>query len=139
MDVQAINAALISEFRANHGRLSGRFENSAILLLTTTGARTGRVHTTPVMYTRYEGKLLVYASNAGAPKPPDWYANLRAHPRVTVELGAEKFEALARVTEGDERERLFAATLRDFPFFAGHEAQAGRPIPVVALGRIVTN
>jgi deazaflavin-dependent oxidoreductase (nitroreductase family) len=139
MDVKAINAALIEEFRANHGALTGRFENSAILLLTTTGARTGRIHTTPMMYTRYEEKLLVYASNAGAPKPPDWYANLRAHPRVTVEIGPERYEATARVTQGAERERLFTRTLEDYPFFAEHQEQAGRQIPVVALDKLVTN
>jgi deazaflavin-dependent oxidoreductase (nitroreductase family) len=139
MDVKAINAALIEEFRANHGALTGRFENSSIVLLTTTGAKTGRIHTTPVMYTRHEGKLLVYASNAGAPKPPDWYANLLAHPQVTVEIGPERYEASARVTQGAERERLFTRTLEDYPFFAEHEKQAGRQIPVVALDRLVTN
>jgi len=85
-EMQESNRALVEEFRATHGKLSGRFENSPILLLTTTGRRTGRRHTTPMMYTRDGDRLLVYASNAGAVKPPDWYLNL-------------------------QRERLFARTL----------------------------
>src|SRR5215207_6671146 len=109
-EMQESNRALVEEFRATHGKLSGRFENSPILLLTTTGRRTGRRHTTPMMYTRDGDRLLVYASNAGAVKPPDWYLNL-------------------------QRERLFARTLVNYPFFADHERHAGRQIPVVALER----
>jgi len=134
-DLRDFNSHLIEEFRANDGRLSGRFENSPILLLTTTGARTGLGHTTPMMYRLDGDRLLVFASNAGAVKPPDWFFNLSANPKVTVEIGEETFEALAVVTEGEERDRLFAETVASYPFFADHQREAGRDIPVVAIER----
>jgi deazaflavin-dependent oxidoreductase (nitroreductase family) len=130
------NRQLIEEFRVHKGELSGRFEGSPILLLTTAGARSGIHHTTPMMYRRDGERLLVFASNAGARKVPDWFHNLVAHPDVTVEIGPDTYEATAVVTEGDERERLFAETLIDYPFFAEHQHAAGRQIPVVALERI---
>jgi deazaflavin-dependent oxidoreductase (nitroreductase family) len=135
MDIREINRALIADFRATAGRMTGQFEGRPILLLTTAGARSARPHTAPMMYTVDGDRLLVYASNQGAPKPPDWYVNLLANPRVTVEVGPETYEATAVVTTGEERERLFAKTLVDYPFFADHEAKAGRQIPVVALIR----
>lgn len=134
-DIREFNRLLIEEFRANKGYLSGRFENSPILLLTTAGARTGLFHTTPMMYTRDGDRLLVYASGNGAVKPPDWFINLSANPTVTVEVGEETYQATAIVTEGEERDRLFTETLRDYPFFAEHEQRSGRKIPVVALAR----
>ena len=135
-DFNDFNRQLIEEFRANKGALTGRFEGSSILLLTTAGARSGIHHTTPMMYRPDGEHLLVFASNAGARKAPDWYHNLVAHPDVTVEVGSETYEATARVTTGEERERLFAETLVNYPFFADQEQKAGREIPVVALERL---
>jgi len=134
-DLRDFNSHLIEEFRANDGKLSGQFENSPILLLTTTGARTGLGHTTPMMYRIDDERLLVFASNAGAVKAPDWYHNLVVNEKVTVEIGEETFVAIATVAEGEERERLFAETLVNYPFFADHERKAGREIPVVILDR----
>lgn len=131
-DAQAYNRSLIEEFRANGGPGEGR----PLLLLTTTGARTGRRRTTPMMYVPDGDRLLVIASNAGAPRHPDWYHNLVAHPDVTIELGAEEYDAVAVVAaEGAERDRLFAGITERYPFFTDHQAQAGRTIPVVALER----
>src|SRR5437764_2346004 len=99
------NRQVIDEFRANHGRVGGYFEGQNLLLLTTKGRKSGREHTTPVMYSRDGDRLLVYASYAGNPQHPDWYRNLEANPQVVVEVGDERFEATATPLEGDERDR----------------------------------
>ena len=133
MDIKAINKKVIEQFRAG-GEIEG-MHRDGLVLLTTVGARTGRRHTTPMMFHRDGDRLLVIASNAGAPRHPDWYRNLVANPRVTVEVGDERYEAVAAALEGPERERLWA-TLKDaYPFFADHETKTDRTIPVVALAK----
>jgi deazaflavin-dependent oxidoreductase (nitroreductase family) len=129
-DMKAHNRKVIEEYRADKGA-GGR----PLLLLTTTGARTGEPRTTPMMYVPDGDRLLVIASNAGAPKHPDWYRNLVANPDVTVEVDAEKFEATAEVPSGAERDRLFAGIVEKYPFFADHQAGVTRTIPVVVLVR----
>jgi deazaflavin-dependent oxidoreductase (nitroreductase family) len=129
-DMEAHNRKVIEEYRANKGA-GGR----PLLLLTTTGARTGEPRTTPMMYVPDGDRLLVIASNAGAPKHPDWYRNLVANPDVTVEVDAEKYQATAEVPSGAERDRLFAGIVEKYPFFADHQAGVTRTIPVVALVR----
>ena len=129
-DIREHNRKLIEEFRANKGA-----GDRPLLLLTTTGARTGRRRTTPMMYVSDGDRLLVIASNAGASRHPDWYHNLVANPDVTVEVGPETYEATAVVTAGDERDRLFAGIVEKYPFFADHQAGVSRRIPVVALVR----
>lgn len=104
-----------------------------LLLLGTTGAKTGRPRTTPLAYGRIDGRLYVVASSGGRPTHPGWYYNLRAHPRVTVEIGGERFPATATVLEGAERDRVFAAIVERSPDAGRHQAKAGRTIPVVAL------
>ncbi len=104
-DQNDYNRRLIEEYRAARGAPDGPFAGRPLLLLTTTGARSGRRRTTPMMYIRDGQRLLVIASNAGAPAHPDWYHNLVAHPNVTVEVGAETFDASAVVVEGAERQR----------------------------------
>jgi deazaflavin-dependent oxidoreductase (nitroreductase family) len=130
-DIKAHNRKLIEEFRSAGRELGGRH----ILLLTTTGARTGQPHTTPMMYVPDGDRLLVFASNAGAPRHPDWYRNLVAHPEATVEAAGEAYPARAEVTTGAERDRLFARTIEQYPFFADHQSKIKRKIPVVALVR----
>lgn len=130
-DIAAYNRMLIKEFRAAGGVLDGR----PLLLLTTTGARTGQARTTPMMYVEDGDRLLVFASNAGAERNPDWYHNLVSQPEVTVEVGGEAYPATAVVTRGAERDRLFARTVREHPFFAEHQGKVSRRIPVVALVR----
>ncbi|WP_328946512.1 nitroreductase/quinone reductase family protein [Streptomyces sp. NBC_00250] len=135
------NRQVIEEFRANGGRVGGMFEGAALLLLTTTGARSGRPHTNPAVFVRDGARLLVYASNAGGPKHPAWFHNLRADPHVTVELGTpegtvERFAATAVVTEGEERDRLYAEQATRDPGFAAYQAGTDRTIPVVALHRV---
>jgi deazaflavin-dependent oxidoreductase (nitroreductase family) len=129
------NRKLIEEFRANRGAGDGPFAGRPLLLLTTTGARSGQRRTTPLMYIPDGDRLLIVASNAGAPAHPDWYRNLVAYSDVAVEVGAETFDARALVLEGAERQRLWARIVEQYPFFADHQAKITREIPVIALER----
>lgn len=130
-DMKAHNRQLIEEFRAAGRSLEGR----PLLLLTTTGARSGKLHTAPMMFVPDGDRLLVIASNAGAPSHPDWYHNLVANPHVTVEVSGETYPATAIVTEGAERDRLFKDIADQYPFFNDHQSKIDRTIPVVALER----
>jgi deazaflavin-dependent oxidoreductase (nitroreductase family) len=129
-DPVAVNRQIVEEYRASGGRIERLGGTSRMLLLTTIGARSGRPSTTPMMFMPDGDRLVVFASNVGAPRHPAWYHNLVAHPDVTVELGSERFEAVAHVTSGEERDRLW----RLFPF-PEHQDKTSRLIPVVALER----
>ncbi len=135
-DPRAFNEALIAEYRANGGKVTGPFAGSPLLLLTTTGAKSGRPRTTPIVYTTDGERLIVIASKGGAPSHPDWYHNLVTHPEVTVELGNEQFQARASVAEGQERERLYNLQAALMPGFAEYQQKTSRQIPVVILERI---
>lgn len=136
-DQNAYNRQLIEQFRAERGKAGGPMEGRQLLLLTTTGARSGQRRTTPMMYIpdSDSGRLIVIASNAGAPAHPDWYRNLVAHPDVTVEVGAETYDATAIVTEGAARQRIWDMVVGRYPFFIEHQAKITRQIPVIALER----
>jgi deazaflavin-dependent oxidoreductase (nitroreductase family) len=127
------NSSVIAEFRANQGRVGGMFEGGRLLLLTTTGARTGRPHTVPLGYLPDEDRVLVIGSNGGQRRHPAWLHNLLAHPIVTVESSAFVYEAAATVLSGRERDDLFARAVEQEPAWADYERQAGRVLPVVAL------
>ncbi|MEV0532882.1 nitroreductase/quinone reductase family protein [Kitasatospora sp. NPDC050463] len=129
----SFNQTIIEEFRANAGRVGGPFEGGDLLLLTTTGARTGQAHTVPLGYIRADGLLLVVASAAGAPDHPQWYRDLLAHPVVRVELGTEVFEAIAVPAEGARRDKLFEAAVRAAPGYGDYQAHTTRVLPVVVL------
>lgn len=133
------NGAVIEEFRANGGRVGGVFEGAALLLLTVDGARGGRPRTVPLGCLADGDRLLVFASNAGGPDDPQWYRDVRADPRVTVERGdgeaVESFEALAVAVEGAERDELYARQSALVPAYADYQRQTRRVIPVVALHR----
>jgi deazaflavin-dependent oxidoreductase (nitroreductase family) len=133
MDVKAINRKVIEQFRA--GTEIEGMHRDRLVLLTTTGAKSGKPHTTPMMFHRDGDRLLVIASSMGAPADPDWYRNLVAHPTVTVELDTESYEAIATPAEGEEYDRLWTMLKEKYPFFVDHEAKAGRQIPVVILTR----
>jgi deazaflavin-dependent oxidoreductase (nitroreductase family) len=132
-DVKDWNTQVIEEFRSYHGKVGGPFEGAPVLLLTTTGAKTGKQRTSPMMYLQDDGRLLVFASKAGAPTNPDWYYNLLANPKVTVEVGDDKFEANAKPLEGEERDRFYAKQAELYPGFAEYQEKTTRIIPVVAL------
>ncbi|WKV74370.1 nitroreductase/quinone reductase family protein [Streptomyces sp. PCS3-D2] len=129
----SFNQSVIDEFRANQGKVGGPFEGGDLLLLTTTGARSGEERTVPLGYVRHGGELLVIGSNLGGPKHPDWYHNLLAHPLVTVEIGAESFEAVAVPAEGAHRDRLFAQVVASEPGYGAYQESTSRVLPVVAL------
>jgi deazaflavin-dependent oxidoreductase (nitroreductase family) len=133
MDVREINRRVIEQFRAG-GPIEG-MQRDRLLLLTTTGARTAQRRTTPMMFHRDGDRLLVIASNIGAPRHPDWYLNLAADPRVTVEVGDETYDAVATTAEGEERQRLWCMLKQTYPFFAEHQQKTDREIPVVVLSR----
>ena len=134
-DQNDYNRQLIEDFRANRGKNGGPFAGRPLLLLTTTGAKSGQRRTTPMMFIPDGDRLLVIASNVGAPAHADWYRNLVAHPDVTVEVGTETFDATAVVTQGAERDRLWTRIVELYPFFTGHQAKTTRQIPVIALSR----
>lgn len=129
------NQKIITEFRANGGKVSGPFAGGHLLLLTTTGARSGQPRTIPLGYPPDEDRIIVIASYNGAPRHPDWYHNLVANPTATVEIGADKFQARAMVIEGEERERLWNRLAEQMPFLAEHQRKTTRQIPLVALER----
>src|SRR5713226_4450208 len=131
-----LNQAVIREFRANQGKVSGPMEGMPILLLTMTGAKTGRTLIRPLCYSRDGDRLVIIASYGGAPRNPPWYHNLLANPVVSVEVGAEKFKARATQTSGAERQRLFDAQARLMPFFNDYQKKAKRQIPILTLARV---
>jgi deazaflavin-dependent oxidoreductase (nitroreductase family) len=130
------NQQVIEEFRANHGRVGGPFEGGRLLLLTTTGAKTGKRHTNPVGFLPDGERILVIASAGGAPNHPDWFHNLVADPRVTVENGTFTYDAHAAVLAGAERDHAFARAAEFDPGWAEYQAKTTRVIPVVALEAI---
>jgi deazaflavin-dependent oxidoreductase (nitroreductase family) len=133
VDIKQINARVIEQFRAG-GPVEG-MNRDGLVLLTTTGARTGLTRTTPMMFHRDGDRVLVIASNVGAAAHPDWYRNLAADPHVTVEIGDESYPALAVPTEGADRERVWTEIKERYSFFVDHEKATARTIPVVALTR----
>lgn len=129
------NRKIIEEFRANKGKVGGPFEGATLLLLTTTGAKSGQQRTTPLVYMPDGDRMIIFASKAGAPTNPDWYHNLVAHPQVTVEVGTETLNVTAVVITGEERDRLYAKQAARNPGFAEYETKTTRKIPVIALKR----
>jgi len=132
-EIDDFNAGTIAEFRANDGKVGGPFEGAPLLLLHSTGAKSGLTRINPMMYQSVEGGFAVFASKAGAPDNPAWYHNLVAHPDATVEVGVETIAVTARVAEGSEREQVWEAQKLAYPGFADYEAKTERTIPVVIL------
>lgn len=130
------NDDLIADYRANGKASKGPFVGRQILLLTTTGAKTGTARTSPLVYTKDGDDLVIVASKGGAPSNPDWFHNLKAHPTVTVELGGETFKANAKIAPESERERLYTSHARVHPVFLDYVQKTTRRIPVVRLERI---
>jgi deazaflavin-dependent oxidoreductase (nitroreductase family) len=129
------NTQIIEEFRAKGGKLGGQFEGAPMLLLHTTGAKSGAERVNPVMYRPVGDSFAVFASKGGAPTNPDWYYNLLAHPETTVEVGDETVPVVAHVADDAERGPVWEAQKRDYPGFADYERQTTRQIPVVILER----
>ncbi len=135
-DMSDFNRAVIEEFRANHGTVGGGFAGATMVLLTTTGAKSGEKRVNPLVGLVDGGTLYVVASKAGAPTSPDWYHNLLAHPEVEVEFGDDRFTATAvPIVSGPQRDRLYAAQVAAQPGFADYEKATTRVIPIVELRR----
>jgi deazaflavin-dependent oxidoreductase (nitroreductase family) len=132
-EMNDFNTRIIEEFRANGGKVGGPFAGAPMVLLTTTGARSGTPRTTPLAYLPDGDRIVIFASKAGAPTNPAWYHNLVAHPEATVEVGGETRRVRAEVVTGAERDRLFAEQARRMPGFADYQAKTTRIIPVIAL------
>lgn len=134
--IDELNQSVIKEFRANQGKVGGPMEGMPVLLLTMTGAKTGRTLVRPLCYSRDGDRIVVIASYGGAPRNPPWYYNLIANPLVTVEVGTEKFRAKANEVQGPERDRLFDAQAKLMPFFVDYQRKTKRQIPVLSLTRM---
>ena len=130
------NAAVVEEFRANAGRVGGRFEGAPMVLVHHVGRRSGTERVSPVVYQDVDGALAVFASRGGAPTHPDWYHNLLAHPETTVEVGTETFPVRVRELAGEERAAVWEEQKALMPGFAEYEVSAApRQIPVLLLER----
>ncbi len=130
------NESIINEFRANSGQVGGPFAGKTLLLLHTTGAKSGKEHVNPVAYVTDGDRLVIIASKGGAPTNPDWYYNLLAHPQVIVETGTERFQARAAVVSEPERTRLYHKMVEMMPGFAEYQQKTTRIIPVIILTRM---
>ena len=133
MAVSGWNDKIIEEFRSNGGRVGGNFEGAPLLLLHSTGAKSGRERVSPMMYRKVGDAWAVFASKAGADSNPDWYYNLLANPRARIEVGTQTFDVTARTTSDEEREPIWSAQKADYTGFAGYEQKTTRQIPVVIL------
>jgi deazaflavin-dependent oxidoreductase (nitroreductase family) len=131
--LKAFNKNIVDEFRANGGKVTGQFANADLLLLTTTGAKSGQPRVSPLAYFRVDGKLIILGSFAGAPVNPAWVHNLRANPQAHVEVGADAFDVTARELPSAEREELFPKVTAVAPGFAEYQAQTSRVIPLFEL------
>lgn len=135
-DMNDFNTQIIAEFRANGGTVGGRFEGRPMLLLHSTGAKSGEERVHPVVYQAVGAHFAVFASYAGGPKNPAWHHNLVAHPNATAEIGADLVVVTARVTAGEEREAIWTSQKERYPIFAEYEQKTDREIPVVMLERV---
>lgn len=131
----AFNAAIVDEFRANGGKVGGQFEGGNLLLLHTTGAKSGQPRMSPLAYLSVDGKILIVGSKAGAPTHPDWVHNLRANPAARIEIGDDEYDVVARELPDDEREATYPLITAVAPVFAEYQAKTSRVIPLFELVR----
>ena len=129
------NRSIIEEFRNNQGKIGGNFAGAPVLLLSTTGAKSGLRRTNSLMYLPDGDRWVVFASKGGGPTSPDWFHNLVANPAVSLEVGTESFEADATVVTGEERDHLYGRQAQLYPQFAEYERRTTRKIPVVVFTR----
>ena len=129
----AWNETIVDEFRANSGKVGGQFEGATLLLLHTTGAKTGKPRIAPLAYLTIDGKTIIIGSKAGLPTNPDWVHNLRANPRAHIEVGADAYDVTARELPPDERDGIFAKVVAAAPPFGDYQAKTTRVIPLFEL------
>jgi deazaflavin-dependent oxidoreductase (nitroreductase family) len=131
--IDDFNRRIMDEFHANAGKVGGPFEGADILILTSTGARTGQTRWNPLAYSRDGDRFVIVASKGGAPTSPDWYHNLVANPSAVIEVGTDVISVEASVAAGEERDRLYAQHAEKMPQFIEYAKKTERTIPVVVL------
>ncbi len=136
MDFNEFNKGVIAEFRANSGVVGGMFEGAPLLVLTSTGAKSGQPREIPLVYTMDGDLPVIIASKGGAPTNPDWYFNLKANPMATIEVGTETFQANVVEITGERRDRLYAQMVSERPDFGTYQSNTTRVIPVFVVERI---
>jgi deazaflavin-dependent oxidoreductase (nitroreductase family) len=136
MDMKEMNRQIIDEFRANGGKVGGRFEGAPMLLLTTKGAKSGETRVNPLVYLDDASRYVIIASYAGAPTNPPWYHNLIANPTVTIEVGTQTLKVRAEVVQEPDRTRLYKKMESMMPAFTEYRQKTKRTIPVIALRRV---
>jgi deazaflavin-dependent oxidoreductase (nitroreductase family) len=130
-----MNSTVISEFRATGGVVGGPFEGATLLLLTSTGAKSGQPRLAPLAYLTIDGKMIIIGSKAGADTNPDWVHNLRANPRAHIEVGAEAYDATARELPPEERDEVYPKVVALAPGFGNYQSKTSRVIPLFELQR----
>ncbi|WP_370368411.1 nitroreductase family deazaflavin-dependent oxidoreductase [Mycolicibacterium sp. CH28] len=133
--LKTFNDQLVADFRANGGKVGPPFENADLVLLTTTGAKSGQPRLSPLAYLTVDGRILIVGSYGGAPKDPAWVHNLRANPRAHVEIGTESYDVVTRELPADERDALFAKVVALAPGFGEYQTKTSRVIPLFELTR----
>src|SRR3954447_2719061 len=134
--MKAFNKSIVDEFRANEGKVGGPFEGATLLLLTSTGAKSGQPRLAPLAYFTIDGKLIIIGSKAGADTNPDWVHNLRANPAAHVEVGTEAYDVVARELPTAERDELFDKVVAAAPGFGDYQSKTSRIIPLFELNRV---
>jgi len=132
-DMLAVNAEIVDEFRTNGGKVGGPFDGATLLLLTTTGAKSGQPRLSPLAYFTVDDKMIVIGSYAGADVDPAWVHNLRKNPRAHVEVGTEAYEVVARELPSAERDDVYPKVVALAPVFGEYLSNTSRVIPVFEL------
>ncbi|WP_102141088.1 nitroreductase family deazaflavin-dependent oxidoreductase [Mycobacterium hubeiense] len=134
--LQAFNESIVDEFRANGGKVGGQFEGANLLLLTTTGAKSGQPRLSPLAYLTIDDRMIIVGSYAGADVHPAWVHNLRANPRAHVEVGTDAYDVIARELPPAERDQLYPKIVELAPVFAEYQAKTSRVIPLFELQKV---
>jgi deazaflavin-dependent oxidoreductase (nitroreductase family) len=134
--MKAFNENLIDEFRANGGKVGGQFAGADLLLLTTTGAKSGQPRLAPLAYLTIDGKMIIIGSKAGADTNPDWVHNLRANPRAHIEVGTDAYDITGRELPKAERDEMFEKVVAAAPGFGEYQSKTSRVIPLFELQRV---
>ncbi len=133
--MKAFNASVVDEFRANGGKVGGPFEGATLLVLTSTGAKSGQPRLAPLAYLTIDGKTIIIGSKAGADTNPDWVHNLRANPQAHIEVGTDSYDVTARELPPEERDEMFPKVVAAAPGFGEYQAKTSRVIPLFELQR----
>ena len=134
--MKAFNKSIVDEFRSNDGKVGGPFEGATLLLLTSTGAKSGQPRLAPLAYLTIDGKMIIIGSKAGADTNPDRVHNLRANPRAHIEVGTDAYDVVARELPSEERDETYPKVLATAPGFGEYQAKTGRVIPLFELQRV---